>query len=82
MSPLIYVTAAVICILLILLVASLIWLRRAYGAQVKAETEVTALTKGQEKKSVGDKIMAEPTAFEPAWIKLARERMRDRDRES
>lgn len=66
--------------LLVAVIGLVIWLSRSRTAQVEAETESKALRKARERRRVADQIMAEPTAFEPAWLRAARERVRDRKR--
>ena len=70
---------AVGLVLLVALVASVIWLSKARTDQVKAETKSKALEAGKDRRRVGEKIMAEPTAFEPEWFRATRERLFGKD---
>lgn len=74
----------VILVLLVALVACIVWLSNSRKDEVQAEAESKALKRAQERKKLSDAIMSEPTAFEPDWIRAARERaqrLRQRDRQ-
>jgi len=64
------------------LAGTIYWLSKARTGQVRAEEQSKSLRKGHERDSLAHRIMEEPSAFEPRWLRAARQRVRDRDRES
>lgn len=74
--------ATIVALLILFVVILSVWLATARKQKIQAEAATKALEGAQELESAGNKVMAEPVADEPAWIAGARERLRERDRES
>ena len=71
----------VFAILLVgVIIGLVVWLAKSRERAIQAETVAFALIKGNERSHAANKIMSEPVAYEPAWIRAARDRLRDDDR--
>lgn len=70
----------VVIALVATIIGLIIWLAKSRERAIQAETVAAALIKGSERSHAANKIMSEPVAYEPAWIRAARDRLRDNDR--